>query len=46
VSIAEEEAPNMGHSVAVSTPRGTTSSRIKTSTNPPFIKKWQDYDVE
>jgi urea transport system substrate-binding protein len=44
VSIAEEEAPNMGHSVAGQYASWNYFESVKSPTNPPFIKKWQDYD--
>ena len=44
VSIAEEEAPNMGHSVAGQYASWNYFESVKTATNPPFIKAWKGYD--
>jgi urea transport system substrate-binding protein len=44
VSIAEEEAPNMGHSVAGQYASWNYFESVKTPTNPPFISSWKHYD--
>jgi urea transport system substrate-binding protein len=44
VSIAEEEAPSMGHSVAGQYASWNYFQSVQTPTNPAFIKAWKAYD--